>query len=118
MENLAKENAFLSYICGKLLGDGCITLQPGRKPRFQFNHTASDFEWCNYCYEKLQPFLPLNPPSYSKIKDSRTVKGYTERYIVQSKTSELITYLESIWYFSRKKVIPFDFLEKYLDEKH
>lgn len=27
---------YLSRITGKLLGDGCITKQQGRKPRFQF----------------------------------------------------------------------------------
>ena len=108
---------FLSYICGKLLGDGCITLQPGRKPRFQFIHAASDFEWCNYCYKELSSHIPLNPPKYSRVEDSRISKGFTERYTVQSKTAEIITYLESIWYTNRKKVIPFDYLEKHLDEK-
>ena len=109
--------SFFSYICGKLLGDGCITLQPGRKPRFQFIHAASDFEWCNYCYKELSSHIPLNPPKYRKVEDSRISKGFTERYTVQSKTAKMITYLESIWYTNRKKVIPFDYLEKYLDEK-
>ncbi|MFD1852089.1 endonuclease [Oceanobacillus bengalensis] len=109
---------FLSYICGKLLGDGCIILQPGRKPRFQFIHTVSDLEWCQYCYEQLSPYLPLNPPTYRKTNDIRISKGFTESYMVQSKTSEIITYLESVWYTDqRKKIIPFDFLEKHLDER-
>ncbi|WP_338449514.1 endonuclease [Niallia oryzisoli] len=115
--NSVEEKDFLSYICGKLLGDGCITLQPRRKPRFQFIHTASDYDWCNFCYKKLQPFLPLSPPSYRKVQDIRTLKGYTERYMVQSKTANIITYLESIWYSSRKKIIPFDFLKSYFNEK-
>ena len=113
----AIENSLFSHICGKLLGDGCITLQLGRKPRFQFNHTASDYEWCYYCYKQLCPHIPFNPPTYRKIEDSRISKGFTECYMVQSKTSEIITYLESIWYKDRKKIIPFDFLERYLDEE-
>ena len=88
------QESFLSYICGKLLGDGCFTLQLGRKPRLQFIHAASDFEWCNYCYQQLCSHVPLNPPKYSKVEDSRILKGFTERYMVQSKTSEIITYLK------------------------
>lgn len=41
---------FLSMVCGKLLGDGCIVKQEGRKPRFQFIHSIKDKEWCYYCY--------------------------------------------------------------------
>jgi hypothetical protein len=118
MGNSTKRNGhFLSYICGKLLGDGCITIQSGRKPRFQFIHAASDFEWCNYCYQELSSYIPLNPPKYRKIKDSRVLKGFTESYVIQSRTADIITYLESIWYQERKKIIPFDYLEKYLNER-
>ncbi len=31
-----KKDDFFNYMCGKLLGDGSITVQEGRKPRFQF----------------------------------------------------------------------------------
>ena len=118
VENSNEETIeFFSYICGKLLGDGCITYQPGRKSRFQFIHTSSDFEWCNYCYQQLPLHIPLNPPVFNIIKDKRISTGFTERYIVQSKTDEMIPYSESIWYKNRKKTIPFDYLEKYLNEK-
>ncbi|MEC1770232.1 endonuclease [Schinkia azotoformans] len=106
-----------SIICGKLLGDGCITKQQNRKPRFQFMHTISDYDWCFHCYKQLSPHIPVNPPKYKKAVDHRVSKGYTESYVVQSKTADIITFLHSIWYKERKKVVPFDFLNKYLNEE-
>lgn len=106
----------LQMITGKLLGDGCITKQQGRKPRFQFIHTTSDKEWCFYCYEKLMNALPIASPYYKKVLDNRIVKGYSECIQVQSRTDPLITWLESIWYHNRIKRIPIHFLEQYLNE--
>ncbi|KLT20027.1 hypothetical protein AA980_04420 [Neobacillus vireti] len=101
---------------GKLLGDGCITMQKGRKPRFQFAHTTSDKEWCFYCYEELLNGLPLAPPYYKKVQDNRIQKGFTKCFQVQSRTDPLITWLETIWYCNRIKRIPFDFLDQNLTE--
>ncbi|MEH7504903.1 endonuclease [Neobacillus drentensis] len=106
----------INMITGKLLGDGCITKQKGRKPRFQFIHATSDKEWCFYCYDKLITVLPLTPPYYKKVHDNRIQKGYTECYQVQSRTDSFITLLESIWYQDRKKIIPFQFLDQFLNE--
>ena len=49
-------SSFKAKITGKLLGDGCITKQKGRKPRFQFIHTARDYSWGmkKMCHIKLQ----------------------------------------------------------------
>ncbi|KPL59444.1 hypothetical protein [Rossellomorea vietnamensis] len=105
---------FLSMVCGKLLGDGCIVKQEGRKPRFQFIHSIKDKEWCYYCYSKLKDYLPLTGPHYKKIEDNRVNAGYTESYYVQSRTHGHITNLRSIWYKNGKKVLPFEFLMKYL----
>jgi hypothetical protein len=35
---------FFDIMNGKLLGDGCITKQEGRKPPFQFTHSKKDKE--------------------------------------------------------------------------
>jgi hypothetical protein len=107
----------LHMITGKLLGDGCITKQIGRNPRFQFIHTTNDKDWCFYCYEILNIDLPFTAPYFRRNLDNRVLKGYTECYQVQSRTDPIITWLESIWYCNRKKVIPFDFLEQYLNEQ-
>ncbi|MBO0961041.1 endonuclease [Neobacillus sp. MM2021_6] len=112
--NLSTE--ILNMVTGKLLGDGCITKQKGRKPRFQFIHSTIDKEWCFFCYEKLRKDLHFTPPYYKKVVDERIKKGYTECFQVQSRTDPLITWLECKWYNNRKKVIPFPFLEKYLNE--
>lgn len=45
----------LPIICGKLLGDGCITKQQNRKPRFQFMHTISDYDWCFLLLQSIEP---------------------------------------------------------------
>ncbi|MBO0601195.1 endonuclease [Sporosarcina sp. E16_3] len=108
---------FQNYICGKLLGDGCITKQEGRKPRFQFMHRTEDVGWAEYCYDHLKNFIPLSPPTYRKVIDSRIKKGYSESYIVQSRTDTVITDLYKQWYPSGKKVLPFDFIEQHLDER-
>ncbi|PFA67367.1 endonuclease [Bacillus sp. AFS015802] len=105
---------FLSMVCGKLLGDGCIVKQEGRKPRFQFIHSIKDKEWCYYCYSRLKDYLPLTGPHYKRIEDNRVQAGYTESYYVQSRTQDHITNLRSIWYKNGKKVLPFEFLMKYL----
>ena len=68
-------------------------------------------------FEQLRSFIPLNPPFYRKVKDTRIAKGYTESYQVQSKTAEIITHLDTIWYPDRKKVVPIHFLKKYLDAR-
>jgi hypothetical protein len=107
----------LHMITGKLLGDGCITKQNERKPRFQFIHSTSDKDWCFYCFEQLKNDIPFTPPYYKKVKDNRILKGYTECFQVQSRTDPFITWLESIWYHNRIKKIPFEFLEQYLNEQ-
>ncbi|MBM7570237.1 endonuclease [Aquibacillus albus] len=101
----------ISKIIGKLLGDGSITVQQSRKPRFQFSHTITDLDWTIHCYNELKYYLPLNKPKYRRITDSRIKQGYSESYIVQSKTHNVITLLEKIWYKNRNKVIPFDLLD-------
>ena len=95
---MRNETAFHHFICGKLLGDGCITKQTGRKPRFQFKHRVEDFEWTNHCYEILKSYLPLNPPVYRKVMDLRLKKGFSESYVVQSKISPIITSIYEKWY--------------------
>lgn len=102
---------------GKLLGDGSITKQAGRKSRFQFMHRVADFEWTQYCYEQLQDYIPLNPPMYKRIVDSRLKAGFSESYFVQSRTHNLITELEALWYKNRKKQLPFDFIYRHLNEE-
>ncbi|WP_186310925.1 hypothetical protein [Siminovitchia fortis] len=106
---------FFALMTGKLLGDGCITKQQGRKPRFQFMHKKDDMDWAWYCFEKLKDFIPLNPPVYKRVNDKRLREGFSEAFFVQSKTDELITFMESIWYKNRKKVLPVDFIEKYFN---
>lgn len=108
---------FYSRICGKLLGDGCITKQLNRKPRFQFIHRATDEDWAYYCYLQLKEFLPLSPPVYRKIADTRLIKGYSENFTVQSRTHPVITDLYQLWYPAGKKELPFPFIEQYLNEE-
>ncbi|MEK4711629.1 hypothetical protein [Sporosarcina sp. FSL K6-5500] len=107
---------FYSLMCGKLLGDGGITKQIRRKPRFQFMHRTEDFGWTDYCYKQLKDFIPLSPPTYRQVTDSRLKKGFSESYVVQSQTDDLITNLYTIWYPAGKKVLPFDFIEQSLNE--
>ncbi|MCR2822365.1 endonuclease [Lederbergia panacisoli] len=108
---------YISRIVGKLLGDGSITKQVGRKPRFQFMHSVADFDWTKYCYEQLKDFLPLNPPMYKKIVDKRIKSGFSESYFVQSRIHEFITLLEEMWYINRKKQLPISFINEYLNEE-
>lgn len=104
-------------ICGKLLGDGCLTKQETRKPRFQFTHRKSDKGWSEHCYEQLSNFIPLNPPKYRKIADTRIASGFTESYIVQSRTSDEISRLYDIWYPQGRKILPFSYIEEHFNEK-
>lgn len=104
-----------SMLCGKLLGDGSITQQVGRKPRFAFNHASKDKEWCFYCYHSLNQNIPLSPPAYKRSTDPRVKKGFSESYYVQSKANPLITNLRPIWYPENKKVLPFDYISRHLD---
>ncbi|GKV64843.1 MULTISPECIES: endonuclease [unclassified Sporosarcina] len=114
---MEENKAYYSRMCGKLLGDGCITKQANRKPRFQFIHRAEDFGWSAYCYEQLNDFLPLSPPAYKKVIDPRLSRGFSECYTVQSRTHDWITDLYHTWYPSGKKVVPFDFLNEFLNEE-
>ncbi|WP_164668007.1 endonuclease [Virgibacillus doumboii] len=114
---LNTNDSFKARMIGKLLGDGSITIQQRRKPRFQFTHKSSDCNWSNYCYSNLKEFIPLNPPKYQKTVDLRLKKGYSTAYRVQSKTSNIITYLRKKWYSEFGKVIPIDLMEEYFNEE-
>ncbi|MBO0589099.1 hypothetical protein [Sporosarcina sp. E16_8] len=100
---MSETSGFHNYISGKLLGDGCIRKQERRKPRFQFMHRTEDVGWAEYCYEHLKDFIPLFPPTYRKVIDLRIKKGYSESYIVQSRTDEVITNLYKLWYQREKR---------------
>jgi hypothetical protein len=104
---------FKAQIIGKLLGDGSMTKQEGRKPRFQFIHAEKDYQWTFCCYKMLGAEIPLSAPKYKKVTDTRLVKGFSTAYYVQSKTSDVITFLRNEWYPIRKKIIPFTLIEKY-----
>ncbi|TQS71093.1 hypothetical protein DX933_17235 [Ornithinibacillus gellani] len=105
--------AFKAQIIGKLLGDGCITIQQGRKPRFQFIHTSADFAWSNYCFHQFKKEIPLNPPKFRKIFDNRSVKGFSTSHYTQSRTSPIISYLRKQWYSNNRKEIPSSLLYTY-----
>lgn len=104
-------------ICGKFLGDGCLIKQENRKARFQFTHCKNDMGWSRYCYEQLSVFIPLNPPKYRRINDPRIMAGFTESYIVQSRTSEEISDFYKIWYPNSKKELPFSYIEEHFSDK-
>lgn len=104
---------FKAKIIGKLLGDGSITKQEGRKPRFKFNHSANDYGWCAHCYERLNPEMVLSIPKYKKSIDSRLKRGYSETFYVQSRTSNVVSYLREKWYPEGKKIVPFDLLTQF-----
>ena len=110
-------DSFKAMIIGKLLGDGCITKQQGRKPRFQFIQTYSDYEYSNFCYNHLNEFIPLSPPKYKKTIDPRLVKGYSLSYYVQSRTANIITYLRFEWYSSTGKIIPYQLINDHFNEQ-
>jgi hypothetical protein len=111
---MGDDTEFLDIMNGKLLGDGCITKQEGRKPRFQFTHSKKDQEWCEHSYSVLKKHLPLNAPKYKRVKDQRIQAGYTEGYYVQSKTHEAITMLRNLWYEEGKKILPLNFISEHL----
>ncbi|WP_391208025.1 endonuclease [Psychrobacillus sp. L4] len=108
---------FYYLMCGKLLGDGCITKQDGRKPRLQFMHRTEDFGWVKHCYIQLRDYIPLNPPAYKRLIDTRLRNGFSESFFVQSKTDPIITGLYELWYPEGKKKLPFQFIEKYLNHQ-
>jgi len=80
-------------------------------------HRVEDFEWANHCYIQLKNHIPLSPPTYGKVMDDRLIKGFSERFVVQSRTDEVITSLHKIWYPYGKKVLPFHFIEQHLDKR-
>ncbi len=108
---------FHHRICGKLLGDGSIVKEKDRKPRFKFQHRTEDYEWTNYCFKQLKDSIPLNQPTYRKNSDPRLKKGYSELYYVQSKTAPIVTELYELWYPGGIKILPHEFLERYLNEE-
>src|SRR5690625_483174 len=114
---LSTPDLFKALIIGKLLGDGSITKQKGRRPRFQFTHMHTDYGWSKHCYRQLSCSIPLNPSAYKKTIDSRLVKGYSLSYYVQSRTSKVICYLRGKWYSDSGKIIPFNLLHKYFNKQ-
>lgn len=72
---------------GKLLGDGNISIEQKRKPRFRFSHCLQDRGWAEHCYNELKEHIKLSSPKKRKIIDKRIIQGYTEYLYVQSLTS-------------------------------
>lgn len=65
----------------------------------------------------LKHYIPLNPPLYRKVIDPRLKKGFSESFVVQSKTIPAITTLYDQWYPDGLKKLPIDFIEQYLNEQ-
>lgn len=97
-------------IVGKLLGDGNISIEKGRQPRFRFSHCLKDKEWVFWCYEQLKDHVELSFPKYRKVIDQRLKAGYSESYYTQSKVGEISTLLREVWYPKGKKVLPLEFV--------
>lgn len=100
----------LCMIVGKLLGDGNISIEKGRQPRFRFSHCSKDKDWVFWCYEQLKGHVELSFPKYRKVLDQRLEDGYSESYYTQSKVGEVSTLLKEIWYPKGKKVLPLEFI--------
>lgn len=98
-------------IVGKLLGDGNISIEKGRQPRFRFSHCLKDREWVFWCYEQLKDYVELSSPKYRKVLDQRLKDGYSESYYTQSKVGEISTLLKEVWYPKDKKVLPLEFVK-------
>ncbi|WP_261131804.1 endonuclease [Bacillus sp. Marseille-Q3570] len=113
LNNILPKN-IIEMLTGKLLGDGNITIEKGKRGRLRFTHASSDKEWCKYCYDMLKEHLPFNAPKYRKLIDPRMKQGFTECYYVQSKTAESIDFLKALWYPSGKKQLPKEFIRKNL----
>ncbi|WP_243388289.1 endonuclease [Bacillus kexueae] len=107
------DSFMMEMVFGKLLGDGNLTIDESRSPRFRFAHSLKDKEWCVHCYEQLNNHLPMNAPKYRKLNDPRVNKGYKEQLYVQSKTHPFFIRLKNQWYLNKKKVVPINELEKY-----
>ncbi|RMA94405.1 endonuclease [Priestia megaterium] len=101
-------------IVGKLLGDGNISIEKGRQPRFRFSHCLKDKEWVFCCYEQLKDYIELSSPKYRKVLDQRLKDGYSESYYTQSKVGEISTLLKEVWYPKGKKVLPLEFVNAHL----
>lgn len=84
----------MQRLTGKLLGDGCFTMQHGRKPRFQFMHKTTDYGLVQHCYEQMCDYIPLTEPKYKHVPDHRIAAGFTECFFVQSRTCEQICLLK------------------------
>ncbi|MCM3771764.1 endonuclease [Priestia aryabhattai] len=100
----------LCMIVGKLLGDGNISIEKGRRPRFRFSHCLKDKEWVFGCYEQLRDHIELSFPKYRKVIDQRLKNGYSESYYSQSKVGEVSSLLKEIWYPHGKKALPVEFI--------
>jgi len=94
----------LSLINAKLLGDGNLTIEGSKQPRFRFQHSYADRGWCYFCYESLHSFIPVNPPRYKKNIDPRINAGFSETLYVQSRISPVLTLLKQSGMQARKRL--------------
>ncbi|MBT2693677.1 endonuclease [Bacillus sp. ISL-55] len=104
----------LSLINAKLLGDGNLTIEGTKQPRFRFQHSYADRGWCHFCYARLSNCIPINSPKYKKNIDLRINAGFSETFYVQSKTAPVFTLLKNSWYAGKKKVVPLQLIERTL----
>ncbi|MFD0944663.1 hypothetical protein [Savagea faecisuis] len=108
-------NTFYARMTGKLLGDGCITREPNRQPRFHYTHHVPDLAWTTQCYDELKSYIPIHEPIYRKVTDERLIKGYSENYFVRSRVHPIITKLYDIWYPNGTRIVPRTFVRRYFN---
>lgn len=108
---------FFARIIGKLLGDGTITKERGKSPRFHFTHHVPDYEWTIECYDKLKTYISFSKPAYRRSEDPRLRKGYSENYFVRSHVHPIITELYDIWYPNGQKIVPLEWMTPYFTDE-
>jgi hypothetical protein len=106
------DQRFFEFMAGGLLGD-FHSDQRSRNTFARYSESGSNRKYLSFKVEFLQRYVPCQLRPGKKTPDPRTGKVYKKLYS-KSNQAPVFASLRSIWYSGRTKIVPRQFLERFM----
>lgn len=106
------DQRFFEFMAGGLLGDFHLD-QSSRNTYARYSETGRNRKYLSFKAEFLQRYVPCRLRPGKKAPDPRTGKVYKKWYS-KSTQAPVFASLRSIWYSGRTKIVPRQFLERFM----
>jgi predicted transcriptional regulator len=106
------DNKFFEFMAGGLLGDFHLA-QSSRNTFARYSESGSNQKYLSFKVAFLKRYVPCRLRRGNKTPDPRTGKIY-RKWLAKSTQTPVFTSLRSIWYSGQTKIVPRQFLERYM----